>query len=72
MALVTIIKLTNETIESLEKCVCLLYEPSAKTEKISGLPTTAFQDKISTFSESSSNERIIDSVDSVMPLPMYH
>ena len=34
--------------------------------------TTAFQDKISTFSESSSNERIIDSVDSVMPLPMYH
>ena len=31
------IKLSNETIVRLEKCVCLLYEPSAKVEIISGL-----------------------------------
>ena len=36
-ALVTTIKLTNETIARLEKHVCFLYEPSTKIEKISGL-----------------------------------
>ena len=36
-ALVTTIKLTNETIARLEKCVCLFYEPITKNEKISGL-----------------------------------
>ena len=33
-ALVTTIKLTNQTIARREKCMCLFYEPITKIEKI--------------------------------------
>ena len=44
-ALVTTIKLTNEFIARLEKCVCLCYEPITKFEKISGLLLLPFKTK---------------------------
>ena len=44
-ALLTTIKLTNETIARLEKCVCLFYESITKTEKILGLLLLPFKTK---------------------------
>ena len=41
----TIIKLTNETVVRLQKCVCLLHEPSAKIGKDSGLVRLPFKTK---------------------------
>ena len=70
-ALVTTIKLTNETVARLEKCVFIL-RANNKNWKDFRVTTTAFQDKISTFRESSSNERIVDSVVSAMSLPRYN